>query len=957
MREAGSVGGACGILGGASMIAVRRLVMLGLLPAIAADVAPWAPPVASVSATVVSAQRSPVIPAGRVTLAGNVHPMARAELDIGRLDSAVTLSGLSLFFRMPPERRALERRAVTQVQDPGSSRYHQWLSPEQYAAEFGATREDVARAAEWLASRGLSVDGPSRTGTRLRFQGTVAQIEQAFQTEMHEYRVRGQDHFAMSRAPSMPAELAGGVLGLHGLHDFLAKAPPHQMRPQYALPVTGADGGPTSFPVLAPADFAKIYDLDGLYAANITGAGVTIAVAGRSDYNDADVAAFRSTFGLPPNQPIRVLVPNTGPPSVTDAADLAEAELNLEWAGAVAPDATIKFVYSGTGRNSGALDAMLYAIEQHSAPVLSQSYYECENWVTPVDASVEEDYADIASLEGMTVVVAAGDMGAAGCDSQSELAASLGKAVLYPASVPSFVAVGGSQFQLTPSNQATYLNAQLDAISYIPETGWNETLFDVDAGYGGLGAGGGGASRLFSKPYWQLPNTPHDGSRDLPDVALSASSDTLPYAVSMSWTASDGDAQALQPQALTAYGGTSVSAPAFAGVLALLNQAVSNAHPGMPVGLGNANLELYGLANSAASSDAFHDITGGDNVVPCQPGSPDCPASPPYQFGYAAGPGYDQVTGLGSIDVANLVAAWTALTPTSTVLHVAASGSAEGSPLNLTATVASKATSNAMTGSVTFYFVASGDGGAGLSGTLGTAQLTASTSSGMEGGTASLMATAPGGLDGSGVSIGAFYGGDPHYLPSWSALSSVSGTSTLEICPGSVTLEVGQAFTFVATGGKPPLQWSTHADKTCTQINDQIACSSVDGGAFTAGQKAGSVTVVAVDEYATEVTAQVTVTSASPDGAAPPPPTVPCTPDGGGSDAAPQDAGGPDATTDAEADGSADVGPSSSNAGGCGCVAAGGGSDDLLGCAGALLLLAAIGRRRATGAARAGRTS
>jgi len=942
------------------MIAQRRLVIFALPCALAADLAEWAPPVASASAAVKPAPNIAVTPPDGISLPGNLSPMARPEFEIGRLDQAMSLSGLSLLFRMSPERRALQKHALAQIQNPGSSRYHQWLSPEQYAMEFGAAREDVARAAEWLTSLGLSVDGLSRTGTRLAFHGTVAQIERAFQTEMHEYRLGEDIHFSISRAPSVPVALASTILGVHGLHDFLPKAPAHKIQPAYALPVTGTDGGPASFPVLAPADFAKIYDVDSLYAGHITGSGVSIAVAGRSDFNDGDIAAFRSTFGLPASAPVRVLVPDTGTASVTGPADLAESELDLEWAGAVAPDATIKFVYTGAGPNSGALEAMLYAIEQRSAPVLSVSYYLCEDWVTATDGSFEEDYADIAALEGMTVVVAAGDMGAAGCDNQSELVATLGKAVLYPASVPSFVAVGGSQFQLTPSNQATYLNAQLDAISYIPESAWNETLFDIDAGYGGLGAGGGGASRLFSKPYWQLPSTPHDGSRDLPDVALSASADTLPYAVSMSWTASDGDAQAPQPQALTAFGGTSVAAPALAGILALVNQAVSDANPGLPIGLGNANLQLYSLAGSATSNNAFHDITSGDNVVPCQPGSPDCPASPPYQFGYSAGAGYDQVTGLGSIDVANLVAAWTALTPTSTVLQVAASGAAEGSPLHLTATVASKATSNAMTGSVTFYFVAPGDGGAGFSGTVGTSQLVASSSTGMEGGTASLTATVPGGLDGSGASIGAFYGGDPHYLPSWSALSPVSGMSTLAICPGSVTLEVGQTFTFLATGGSPPLQWNTREDTTCLQANDQIDCSSVDGGAFTAGRKAGSVTVVALDQYATEVTAQVTVTSASPDGAAPPPTTVSCKPDGGGSDGggsdggAPEDAGYRDATRDAEADGSADAGSSSA---GCACAAAGGDRHDLCGGASALLLFAAMGRRRPTGAARGGRTS
>jgi subtilase family serine protease len=838
---------------------------------------------------------------------------------------------MSLLFQMSPWQKALQKRALSAVQDPASSSYHRWLTPEQYASEFGASASDVARATAWLTSQGLSVDGPSRTSTRLGFSGTVAQVEQAFGTEMHQYRVDGATHFAMSHAPSVPTDLAKLILGLHGLHDFRVQAASNGLQPQYALPVTEADGGPGNFAVLAPADFAKIYDLDSLYAAHITGTGQSIAVAEQSDFNDADIAAFRTTFGLPTNPPARILVPNSG--ALTVNATLYEAELDLEWSGAVAPQATIQCVIAGDAPNYDASDALAYAIEQRIAPVVTSSFGRCEEWFTQADATFAEAYANMASLEGMTVVVDAGDTGAAGCDGQSTLAASYGEAVLFPASLPSLVAVGGSQFQLTATNQSTYLDAQLDALSYIPESAWNETLGDIDAGYGGLGAGGGGASRLFAKPYWQVPYTPNDGFRDLPDVALSASSDILPYAVSMSWTAADGDAQAPQAQALTAYGGTSVAAPAFAGILALVNQAVAEANPDAAIGLGNANPMLYALANNAASRNAFHDITTGNNVVPCQPGSPSCPSNPPYQFGYAAGPGYDQVTGVGSIDAANLVAAWKSLTPTSTALHVTASGTAEGTPLQLRATVGSKSTTNPMTGSVSFYFVASGDAGLGVSGMLGTSQVTPSGSPGAEGATASLMATAPGGLDGSGVSVGAFYGGDPRYLASWSIPSTLSGRSTLSICPTAVTLATGQTgVAFTTTGGNPPIRWGLHLDTTCTTESSRIACSSIDGGAFTAGPNAGTATVVAIDEDESYVTAAVTVVAAAaPDGAAPPLPPASCVSEGG-ADASTAD--GPSESRD-------------SNAKGCGCLVAGaaqhGPASGWLG--GGLLLVSGLMRR------------
>ena len=827
----------------------RRLIWLVPAVAIAADAGLESGAAAESKVQRVTTTLAP--PMAR--LPGSLQPKARPELDIGRMAPSVRLSGMSMLFRMTPAQRAFLKRELAAVQDPASPRYHQWLTPEQYAGEFGATTGEVTKATDWLTSQGLVVDGPSRTATRLAFSGTVAQVERAFRTEIHRYAVDGEAHFAMDRAPSVPADLAELVLGLHGLHDFRAKASSHSAMAQYALPITEPDGGAGTYLSLSPADFAKIYDVDALYAAHITGAGQSIAVAEQSDFNDADIAAFRKTFGLSDNPPVRVLVPNTG--SAAANGNLFEAELDLEWSGAVAPDATIQCVFTGDAPNHDASDALTYAIEQRIAPVISTSFGRCESWFTEADATFAEAYGDLASLEGITVLADAGDTGAAACDSQSALSAQYGEAVLLPASLPSFVAVGGSQLDLNQTNQSTYFDSRLYAVSYIPESAWNETLGDIDAGYGGLGAGGGGASRLFAKPYWQVPFTIQDGARDVPDLALSASADLLPYAVSTSWTAADGDAEAPQDQALTAVGGTSLAAPSLAGVFALVNQAVSATNPGLPVGLGNVNPLLYALANSASSKSAFHDITDGNNVVPCEPGSSDCPASPPYQFGFTAGQGYDQTTGLGSIDAANLVAAWVALAPTSTSLGVAASGTVEGSPLQLTASITTKTTTTAMTGSVLFYFVSSGSTGIGSSGTLGTARILPGTSTSTA--TASLTVGAPGGLDGSRVQIGAFYGGDTHYLASWSPMSSLSFASSLVICPTAVALSAGQTgFAFTTAGGTPPIQWSLHLDTTCTMKGTHIACSTIDGGAFTAGPTAGHVTAVAIDKDESYATAE-----------------------------------------------------------------------------------------------------
>jgi MYXO-CTERM domain-containing protein len=889
----------------------RSVAALGpvVLAALFAGAALSAPSGASAASPLPSG--APAATTAMVPLAGSLHPLARPEADVGRMDPGVRLSGLSLLFRASPTQKAAIARTLTTLQDPASPLYHHWLTPEDYAARFGASPPDVARATAWLQSQGLSVDGPSRMSTRLTFSGSVGQLEHAFATEMHHYAGDdGKTHFAMSRAPSVPADLGDLVLGLHGAHDYRVEAPPH---PLYALPGAALDGG--IGPAIAPADFAQIYDVASLYAAGINGAGQHIAIAGQTDFNDADIAAFRTQFALPASTPTRVVVPYSGSPFVS-AGDLTESELDLEWSGAVAPGATIDFVFTGDNPNYSVFDAMIYAIEQRTAPILSVSYGQCETQLAPADAAFEEALGDAAAMIGMTVLAATGDTGAAGCDSQRSTAARHGLEVGLPASIPTVVAVGGTQLDVTPANQATYLDGQDNALGYIPESGWNETQIDIEAGFGGLGASTGGASVIFPKPYWQTPYTPKDSARDLPDVSLSASAVAMPYAVSYSWTAADGDAQAPMPQTLEPVGGTSAATPSFAGILALVNQALATKNPNAQVGLGNANPILYALANNTASAGAFHDITTGDNIVPCMQGTPSCPTTAPYQFGYTCAPGYDQVTGLGTIDAAKLVAAWQELTPTSTTLVVNESGTTEGSPLQLTATIASTATSTPLTGEVTFYYETfDGDGGIDLGGALGSSTIMATTS-GMEGATATLSAKAPAGYTGQ-AKIAAFYGGDLHYLASWSTLSLVQATSTLKICPTAVTLLPGQTgFTFTTSGGSAPVSWQVLDDSTCQRINRVETCSSIDGGVFTAGPTTGTATVAALDVNEAYVTATVTVAGSADAGT--PLPVVSCSGDAGVVTDASSDATVTDASDDA-----ASESPGGSSSKGCGCETAG----------------------------------
>ncbi len=800
----------------------------------------------------------------------------------------MALGGMSLFLERTAEQKAQARALLADLQDPSSPRYHQWLKPADYAAQFGASAADLARATAWLEGEGFTVRGASSTGTRLLFSGTVGQVERAFRTEMHRYDVNGTKHFALAATPSIPTDLAPLVAGLHGVHDFKLQNH-YRARP---LPAFLSDAGVTSGETLAlaPADFRRIYSVDPVYRAGITGAGQRIAIVGESDYNDADIAAFRRGFGMDPRRlPERHVVPNSGSPYVIAGGAFGEAELDLEWSGGIAPDADIHYVFTGNDPAYGVFDAILYAIEEGIAPVISSSWGGCEYGMDPSDLAFFEAMGDAAATQGITLLSAQGDTGAADCDYYPETAANYGLSVDWPGSMPNVVAVGGTEFDwgdpipeqaITPAVAeaepfSTYWGCNPSTSScaakgYVPETGWNEMPWELaNQGYF-WGSSGGGMSQVFPKPEWQLAQTPRGNFRQVPDIALNAAWSQVGYMVTGSWTAADGDAQAPEPEALSVTGGTSAAAPSFAGILALVNQAIAERHPGAPVGLGNANPVLYALSASTTGTarPAFHDITTGSNLVPCAPGSQDC-AAPSYTLGYTAGPGYDMVTGLGSLDVSNLVEAWSALDPSSTTLTVSSATSAEGVPVEVSATVTS-ADAEPLTGAVLFYAETTDASGVPDTSLVGTGTLTAAGRRfGRQTGTATASLLVPPG-DRDRAKIIAFYTGDAHALASWSRRARVtSAPSTLAVSPPSAAMSPGGFAVFDVTGGVAPVGWKIVRDTTCgPQGCGYIYEASPTEGWFFGGSVPGETVVAAVDADGAEV--RVTITVANPEDAGAP---------------------------------------------------------------------------------------
>jgi len=777
------------------------------------------------------------------------------------MDPRVSVQNMSLLFERTPTQKKQLARDLVAIQDPTSPTYHQWLTPAEFGARYGAAPQDVARARAWLETQGFQVLQASPTSDRLSFNGTVGQIESAFRTEMHRYQVRGEGHFALSRAPAVPAELGTLVAALHGAHDI--RIPPHRTPVHPLASYSGSYA-------LGPSDFATIYDVAPLYAANITGKGQSIAIVGESFMNLDDVVSFRQTFGLDTtNVPTPTLVPNTGASQVLDPGDVSESELDLEWSGGIAQDANIFFVYTGDSpTNYGFFDSIVYAVENRVAPIVSVSYGTCEQGLTPSDAVFYAQVGDLASMIGVTVLVASGDTGAAGCDGEQESAATQGLFVGFPASIPTITAVGGTQFNFTTAAQSTYWTLQSAAKTYIPEIAWNETF---SAHAQGLGASGGGYSVMFARPYWQAGALPSSSFRGVPDVALSASADDTPYLIYESWTNADGPGQAPFPGTLMAIGGTSASTPSFAGIVALLNQALKSPTPGV----GNIGPVLYALNTSAPT--AFHDITGGNNIVPCASGTTNCPVSP-SEYGYSAGMGYDLATGLGSVDAFNLVTAWTTLVPTSTALAITGSGGVEGTNITLTATIGSSASTtigsagggHLIGGKVTFYFqTVTADGTPDIGYTLGDAVVAADTADGgLEGATATLTTPAPVGLTGA-AKIVAFYGGDKDYMASYSAASSVMSTTSFAVTPTSITLQPNQQTTFSTSGGVPPVSWHLTSDSTCDnnfQHCSEIKVTGPTTVGFQAGRSDGTVTLTALDSDFAEVQVTITIAGSAIDG-------------------------------------------------------------------------------------------
>ncbi len=782
-----------------------------------------------------------------VTLKGNVHPLARPEFDQGAVSDSMPMNRMLLVLKRSMDQESALTQLLVDQHNTNSPNFHKWLTPEQFATQFGPADADIQTITSWLQSHGFQIAKVSKGKLAIEFSGTAAQVKQAFHTEIHKYVLNGEAHLANASDPQIPAALTAVVRGLAPLNNFRA-TPHHRVVGEFTKTVGNSEVKPVNpeFTIsgpaygLGPTDFATIYNVLPLWnaATPIDGTGQSIAVIGVSNINLKDVQDFRTLFGLPTGGAATpVVVIDGADPGILNDGSETEALLDVEWSGAVAKGAQIHFVIAAdTDIATGLILAILHVIDNNTDPILSLSFGDCELNEGSNNTGFWQPVWEQAAAQGITVTVSTGDNGSAGCENSNLAApnpATSGLQVSGFASTPFNVAVGGTDFN-DAGQQTTYFNATnspttlASAKGYIPESTWNQSctnasfnaitgLTTPEANCNSTNAqaaaavvtvgGSGGASAVYTKPAYQsfisaANGMPADGARDLPDVSLFASAGfNKSFYVVCEADAVSSPSCAGTTFNFLAVGGTSASTPSFAGILALVNQKHGRQ--------GNANFVLYKLAQMQyaagtvctsvatplpAAACTFNDVTTGTIAMPCTKGSLNCNTTVGTDTigvlsGFNATAGYDLATGLGSVNAQNLVNNWTtgvnAFTPSSVTLTLSPTTITAGATVTVNVTV----TPSTATGDVALVSnAATGDGVTGF--TLASGKVVNGTTDQLTGGT---------------YQVTARYGGDGTFAPSVSTPITVNVAKEASTTVASVEVSVGGGNFATFTSGAAPV--------------------------------------------------------------------------------------------------------------------------------------------------------
>jgi hypothetical protein len=641
-----------------SPVASRQLFRAVLLATIALSIAPlaWTQTANAITQTVDAAKVR--------ALPNHLPQWASPANSTGVVPADTMLAPMTVVLSRSGQQEQVFEKFLADQQNPASPEYHHWLTPEEMGERFGLSEQDIDTVSGWLQSQGLHVNWVSPSRMFIGFGGTAGDVGRAFHTELQYYKVNGVQRISVSSDPMIPEALVPAIKGIRGLFTIEDKPLHHAASMRSDSPEMDAGGG-THF--IAPADFATIYDLP----TNLTGAGEIIGIVGRARTNPADFNNFKSLTGSTFTNPTEI-VPTAyggvdpGPAATTCTTspcsapgDQSEATLDVLRSGSVAPGATLWLVVASSA-SGGIDDDTQYLVNANPLPqVITISFGACESAAGAANVNYWDTLFKQAAGEGISVFVASGDAGASGCDSYNAAppASPLANSPNYICSSSYATCLGGTEFADT-SSPSTYWNSSngtglSSALSYIPEGGWNEPLNSSSVTQ--AASSGGGVSTVIATPSWQTgTGVPSARSgRYTPDIAFSSAGHDGYFACLAagggSCVVSNGS------YGFEYFSGTSAAAPDMAGITALLDQKLG-------AGQGNLNPQLYPLAASVPT--AFHDVTvASSGVSGCTVSTPSmCNNSIPSptaltggQAGYLVTTGFDEVTGLGSLDVTQFI--------------------------------------------------------------------------------------------------------------------------------------------------------------------------------------------------------------------------------------------------------------------------------------------------------------
>ena len=482
---------------------------------------------------------------------------------------------------------------LERIQDPADhEHYGKHLTSEEFIGRFAPLQEDYDKVVAYANSLGLTVQDTHANRTLLHVSGPTQAIEAAFNLLLHQYMLPEGRQFY---APSKNPEVHTSLASVvNGIVGLDSYAEWHSYHHRKETSHSSLDAS-QAFPSGPGGGFAPkdIKTAYNLSGVTTNGSNQIIALFELASYQASDITTYTSHFGLPSPKLKNILVAG-GSSSGIDA----EVTLDIELAIALAPQSEI-YVYEGPNSNQGVLGTYNRIATDNLAKQVSTSWGSGEDTVNTQYLQAESAIFKQMAAQGQTIYAAAGDSGA-----YDDYPNNKSLIVDDPASQPYVVGVGGTSLKVNTSTGA-----------YLTESVWNNGL--------GNGAAGGGVSAVWPIPSWQtnVSTVYSKSKRNVPDVALDADPDTG-YAIYF-----DGKWQI--------FGGTSCAAPLWAAFTACVNQELTAANK---PALGFANPKIYAIGTGAAYTTDFHDITIGNNLF------------------YHASKGYDNASGWGSFNGANLYA-------------------------------------------------------------------------------------------------------------------------------------------------------------------------------------------------------------------------------------------------------------------------------------------------------------